>query len=131
MVRTACLIFLTLFEVCAALAQDADTYLKVEKARAEIPACMKLLSVSQATGSIPLHFLTYAELDKRANELTHCGFVFRIVGDNTRGDDAGNESDRYDAAIAEQMQNYLKARGLWENFVKQDCRIGSSSCGKK
>jgi hypothetical protein len=114
----------------ACLAQDdTETYLKVEKARAEVPSCRKLLSSSQTKGSVPLLFMAYADLDKAASQLTHCGFVFRMTGDTQRGEDAGNESDRYDAAIGQQMQRYLKAKNLWEDFLKQDCRQGSSKCG--
>lgn len=112
------------------LAQDnAGTLLKVEQARKEVPSCRKLVSSSQAKGSIPLLFATYADLDKSASELTHCGFVFRITGDAKRADDAGNEADRYDAAAAQQMQRYLKTKKLWDDFLKQDCREGSSKCG--
>lgn len=111
--------------------QDADTYLKVEKARAEIPSCRKLVERSNATGSMQLHFMTYADLDKHASQLEHCGFVFRITGDAHRADQAGNEGDRYDATAAEQMMRYLKAKKLWDDFLKQDCRLGSSQCGSK
>jgi hypothetical protein len=110
--------------------QDAETYLNVEKARTEVQGCMKLLSSSQAIGSMPILLMSYSELDKRASELEHRGFVFRIVG-TKHADDAGNEGDRYDAVIAQQMGTYLRAKGLWEDFVKQDCRIGSSQCGRK
>lgn len=108
---------------------DADTYLKVEKARAEAPSCRKLLKTSVATGTVPLMFMSYSELDKHANQLTHCGFVFRMTGDTQHADEAGNESDRYDAVAAQQMQRYLKAKKLWDDFLKQDCREGSSQCG--
>jgi hypothetical protein len=65
---------------------DATTYLKVEKAKAEIPSCRKLLEKSDATGSIQLHFMTYADLDKHASQLEHCSFVFRMTGDVHRAD---------------------------------------------
>ena len=115
----------------ACLAQDdAGTYLKVEKARAEVPSCRKLLSASQANGTMQLMFMTYADLDKAASQLTHCGFVFRMTVDDQRGDKAGDESDRYDAIAAQQMQRwYLKAKKLWDDFLKQDCRKDSSKCG--
>jgi hypothetical protein len=75
--------------------------------------------------------MSYSELDKHANQLTHCGFVFRMTGDAGRADEAGNESDRYDAVAAQQMQRYLKAKKLWEDFLKQDCSEGSSQCGTR
>jgi len=110
---------------------DAATYSKVEKARNEFPACREKLEKSQAAGSMPMLLMKYAELSQKAAELTHCGFVFRIVGDSQRADDAGTESDRYDAVAALQMERYLKTKGLWDDFLKQDCRtVGSSQCGK-
>jgi hypothetical protein len=123
---------LCIFLATTSLAQnDAGTYLKVEKARAEVPSCRKLVETSQATGTISLMFMSYSELDKHANQLTHCGFVFRMTGDAGRADEAGNESDRYDAVAAQQMQRYLKAKKLWEDFLKQDCSEGSSQCGTR
>ena len=124
------LVLVLITAATACLAQDdAATYLKVEKARLEVPSCRKVLSSSQANGSMPLLFMTYADLDKAASELTHCGFVFRMTGDERRADDAGNEADRYDASGAQQMQRYLKAKKLWDDFLKQDCRNGSANCG--
>lgn len=123
------LVVLLLLAMTCLAQDDADTYLKVERARREVPACRKLLATSKATGGIPMVFMPYADLDKMANQLTHCGFVFRTTGDMTRGDAAGDEADRYDAVAAQQMQRYLRAKKLWDDFLKQDCREGSSHCG--
>lgn len=125
------LIVLLLLAMSCLAQDDADTYLKVEKARSEVSSCRKLLAASEATGSMPMMFMAYADLDKKAGQLTHCGFVFRTTGDTARGDRAGNEADRYDAVAASQMQRYLKAKKLWDDFLKQDCREGSSQCGTK
>lgn len=125
------LVVLVLLAMTCLAQDDADTYLKVERARSEVPSCRKLLATSKATGSIPLVLMSYGDLDKRASQLTHCGFVFRTTGDGTRGDEAGDEADRYDAVAAQQMQRYLKAKKLWDDFLKQDCREGSSQCGTK
>lgn len=108
---------------------DADTYLRVEKARAEVPSCQKLLESSKATGSIPMLLTSYAEIDKQAGKLEHCGFVFRITGDVKRANDAGDEGDRWDAVGAQQMKRYLQGKKLWADFLTQDCREGSSRCG--
>jgi hypothetical protein len=120
-----------LFPVMCFCQDDAATYLKVEKARSEVPTCRKLLENSKALGSIPMMFLNYSDLDKRTIQLTHCGFAFRITGDLQRADEAGNESDRYDAAASRQMKRYIESKNLWNDFVKQDCREGSAECGKK
>lgn len=120
--------FALLFPMLAT-AQDVDTWAKVEKARHEVPACQTMLAKSQNTGSVPMHSMSYAELDRTAAALSHCGFVFRIVGDTASGDAAGNESDRYDAAASTHMQRYLKAKGLWADFLKNDCRLLSKTCG--
>lgn len=109
---------------------DADTLMRVQKARAEAPACSKMLKESEARGSVDLNFWTVSKLDKEAEDLTHCGFVFRILGQTELADRAGNEADRYDAAIASQMRNYLKWKGLWSDFLKSDCRTFGTACGK-
>ncbi len=97
---------------------DVDTALKVEKAKSELPKCTKLLESSQALGSVPMHTLTFPQLDNGAEQLTHCAYVFWITGDESRRDEAGNESDRYDATASSHMKRYLKAKGLWDDFVK-------------
>lgn len=110
--------------------KDVETYMRVQKARAEVPGCRDTLERSKAVGSVPLHMLPYAELDKQAQRLTHCMFVFRITGDTEKADEAGDESDRYDATIANHLERYLKAKGLWNDFLKNDCRAMSETCGK-
>jgi len=110
-------------------AQDVETYLNVEKAKAEVSACNRLLDKSKALGSGFLTSMTYKELNAEADRLTHCGWVFRIVGQAQKGDLAGDESDRYDATAGQQMQNYLRGKGLWSDFLKTDCRSLSTTCG--
>jgi hypothetical protein len=124
---------LVLFVFAQLFAQqsDVDGYMQVQKAKAEVASCQKMLEESVALGSIPLHFLTYRELDRHATELTHCGFVFGMTGDSDSANNAGNESDRYDATASTHMEKYLKAKGLWNEFLKQDCRMESSTCGVK
>jgi hypothetical protein len=125
----ALLMFFTLTQVLAQQS-DVDGYMQVQKAKAEVPHCRKTLEESVALGSVPLGFLTYQELDQHSQELTHCGFVFGMTGDSVRADKAGDESDRYDATASIHMEKYLKAKSLWDDFRKQDCRMTSSTCGK-
>jgi hypothetical protein len=108
---------------------DADTYLKVEKARAEVLSCRKLLETSDATRLMELHLMTYADLDKHSNQLSHCAYVFRMTGDAHRLVRAVNESGRYDAIAAEHMMRYIRGKKLWDDFLKQDCRLLSTKCG--
>lgn len=128
--RRFLILILSALAVTLTAQDDAATYLKVEKARKEFPSCRTKLEASQALGSMPMLLMKYPELDEHAAQLEHCGFVFRIVGDAQRADNAGNEGDRYDAVAAQQMQRYLKAKNLWDDFIKQDCRMVSSQCGK-
>lgn len=65
-----------------ASAQDADTVIKVQQARLEAPACVKLVKASQALGSIQLGLMPYAELDKYAAALSHCAFVLLTTSDD-------------------------------------------------
>jgi hypothetical protein len=123
------MIAILLFFPLLSNAQDVEILANVEKARSEAPACRKLLAESKNIGSVHLQLMTYSELNTRAGQLSHCGLVFRIVGDAGRADAAGDESDRYDAMASLHMQRYLKAKGLWDDFSKNDCRQLSKTCG--
>ena len=117
--------------ISTASSQDVDTLAKVEKARTEVAACRQLLKESKDAGSVVLQRMKYSELDAKAEKLSHCGFVFRIVGDAGSGDAAGDESDRYDAIGAQQMRKFLKSKNLWNEFLNTDCRMLSNSCGSE
>jgi len=124
--RTAMIIGVLLLAIPAA----AQTH---SPAPSAISACRQVVARSRARDTFMLLAMPYSELNTNASALAECGFRFRAADNNQLADLAEAESERYDFVIGSLMEDYLKGKGLWADFVQHDCQVVRKSlagCGQ-
>jgi hypothetical protein len=93
----------------------------------EVQACKKLLERLDAGIQASLH-MTYRELAKESDPLSHCIGVFTVQGDSHLAVKAEERRAANDMILKSQLERYVRQKGLWEEFLGQDCTDPHFKC---